>query len=117
MHWYTEVIQKYTVFSGRAGRPEFWWFTLINIIISIVIDVVCGAIFGSSGQFIGSIYGLAVLLPSLGVAIRRLHDTNRSGWWILIGLIPIVGWIVLIVFYALEGNRASNQYGATPEPA
>ncbi len=117
MHWYTEVIQKYAVFSGRAGRPEFWWFTLINIIISIAINVVFEAVLGSSGEFIGGLYGLAVLLPSLGVAIRRLHDTNRSGWWILIGIIPLIGLIVLIVFYASEGTRDSNQYGDIPATA
>ncbi len=111
MHWYTDVIKKYTVFHGRSGRPEFWWFTLINLIISAVLFAVFYRAIGGVGQLVYYLYGLAVLLPTLGVEIRRLHDTNRSGWWILIGIIPLVGWIVLIVFFALEGTRDPNEYG------
>ena len=113
--WYTDVLKKYAVFSGRAGRPEFWWFTLANIIVSLAIEIVIGILLGNGlGQGLASLYSLAVLLPSLGVAIRRLHDTNRSGWWILIGLVPIIGWIVLIVFYASRGSESENSYGGLP---
>ena len=111
MHWYTDVIKKYAVFDGRANRPEYWWFTLINFIITVVLDVVLR---GAAGQAIGGIYGLAVLLPSIGVAIRRLHDTNRTGWWILVGLIPIVGWVWIIVLLALAGDPGPNRYGSPP---
>lgn len=111
MHWYTDVIRKYAVFDGRAGRPEYWWFALINFVISVVLDVVLR---GAAGQAIGGLYGLAVLLPSIGVAIRRLHDTNRTGWWILVGLIPIVGWIWIIVLLALAGDSGPNSYGPPP---
>jgi len=111
LHWYTDVLRKYAVFDGRAGRPEYWWFTLANTIISIVLDVV---IRGNVGQVLGAIYALAVLLPSIGVTIRRLHDTNRSGWWILVVLIPIVGWIWLIVLLVLAGDRGPNRYGPPP---
>ena len=114
MHWYTDVIKKYAVFDGRAGRPEYWWFALINTIISVVLDVVLR---GAAGQAIGGIYGLAVLLPSIGVAIRRLHDTNRTGWWLLVALIPIVGWIWIIVLLALAGDSGSNSYGPPPGEA
>jgi uncharacterized membrane protein YhaH (DUF805 family) len=108
VQWYVEVLRKYAVFNGRAGRPEYWWFTLVNLIISVVLDVV---IPGAAGQILGGIYGLAVLLPSIGVTIRRLHDTNRTGWWILVVLIPIVGWIWLIVLLAMAGDSGPNSYG------
>jgi uncharacterized membrane protein YhaH (DUF805 family) len=121
MEWYTGVLKKYVEFSGRARRKEFWMFTLISVIISIVlgiIDRIIGTDFnnGSNGV-ISSIYSLLVLLPSLGVGVRRLHDTNRSGWWWLIGLVPCVGFIVLIVFWAQEGNAGPNQYGEDPKGA
>lgn len=111
LHWYTDVIKQYAVFDGRAGRPEYWWFFLINTIISVVLDV---ALRGAAGQLIGAIYTLAVLLPSIGVGIRRLHDTNRTGWWLLVGLIPIVGWIWIIVLLALAGDPGPNRYGPPP---
>jgi uncharacterized membrane protein YhaH (DUF805 family) len=121
MQWYTDVIKKYVVFSGRARRKEFWMFVLFNAVISIVlslIDRIIGTDYGSSGGgVLSTIYSLAVLLPSLGVTWRRLHDTNRSGWWVLIGLIPCVGWIILIVFYATEGVAGDNQYGPDPKAA
>ncbi len=116
MHWYTDVLKKYAVFDGRSGRPEFWWFTLINAIIGGIIGGVLGGIIGTTGEAISALYSLAVLLPSIGVAIRRLHDTDRSGWWILIGIIPIIGWIVLIVFYVLPSDPTTNKYGE-PETA
>ena len=116
MHWYTDVIRKYAVFSGRAARPEYWWFVLINLIIAIAINLVAGIIFGrSSGQVVGDLYSLAVLLPSLGVGIRRLHDTNRTGWWYLLVFIPVIGWIVLIVFLAMASDPTSNKYGPNPQ--
>jgi uncharacterized membrane protein YhaH (DUF805 family) len=116
MHWYTDVIRKYAVFNGRAARPEFWWFVLINVIIAAVINVVVSAIGGrNSGQVVSDLYSLAVFLPSLGVGIRRLHDTNRSGWWYLLVFIPIIGWIVLIVFLAMASDPGSNRYGPNPQ--
>jgi uncharacterized membrane protein YhaH (DUF805 family) len=121
MEWYIGVLKKYVEFSGRARRKEFWMFALISVAISIVlniIDRILGLTYSSgSGGVLQSIYGLAVLLPSIAVGIRRLHDTGRTGWWILIGLVPCIGWIVLIVFYAQEGNAASNAYGPDPKAA
>jgi uncharacterized membrane protein YhaH (DUF805 family) len=111
MQWYLDVLKKYVVFDGRAGRPEFWWFALCNFIVYAVLFLIGRAI-GSSGQLLAYLYDLAVLLPSLGVAIRRLHDTNRSGWWVLLGFVVVIGWIVLIVFYASRGTAGSNRYGA-----
>ncbi|MFD9395975.1 DUF805 domain-containing protein [Streptomyces sp. NPDC060000] len=114
MHWYVDVLKKYAVFSGRARRQEYWMFTLINVIISIVLAIIDAAI-GSS--ILGIVYTLAVLLPALGVAVRRLHDTGRSGGWIFIALIPLVGTIILIVFLASEGKQEPNQYGPNPKLA
>ena len=116
MHWYTDVIKKYAVFNGRAARPEFWWFALCNVIIFAVIYIVVGIIAGrTTGQAVGDVYSLAVLLPTLGVGIRRLHDTNRTGWWYLLVFIPLIGGIVLIVFWAMAGDPGPNNYGPNPQ--
>jgi uncharacterized membrane protein YhaH (DUF805 family) len=97
---------KYADFNGRAKRPEFWWFVLFIFLVSVALGIV--------SEMVSGIFGLATLVPSLAAGARRLHDTNRSGWWQLIGIIPVIGWIVLIVFMAQEGESADNQFGATP---
>ena len=102
MNWYFRAIRKYADFSGRAERKEFWYFWLINLVISFVLGVVEEVTQinpNSEYSVLGSVYALAVLLPTLAVGARRLHDTGRTGWWQLIGLIPLLGAIVLIVFY------------------
>ncbi|MER5786945.1 DUF805 domain-containing protein [Streptomyces sp. NPDC048291] len=114
MNWYVDVLKKYVVFSGRARRQEYWMFTLINTIIAIVLIAVGAAIHFSA---LAAIYDLAVLLPSLGVAVRRLHDTGRSGWAILVGIIPLVGWIFVLVWLASDGKPEENQYGVNPKYA
>lgn len=114
MHWYTDVIRRYAEFDGRSGRPEFWWFALWNIVITVVLFIVGAAVSSSHGALLVDLYGLLVLLPSLGVEIRRLHDTDRSGWWVLLAIVPIVGTIVLIVFFASAGTPGPNRYGAEP---
>jgi uncharacterized membrane protein YhaH (DUF805 family) len=118
MEWYLAVLRKYAVFTGRARRREFWMFTLVNVLISIglsIIDTILGTDYGAGYGILSTIYSLAVLIPSIAVGVRRLHDTGRTGWWLLIGLVPCVGLIVLIVFYATEGQRGDNQYGADPK--
>lgn len=120
MHWYTGVLKQYAVFSGRAQRAEFWWFVLFNVIISAVltlIDRMLGATIGANIGILSSIYSLAVLIPSIAVAVRRLHDTGRSGWWLLIGLVPIIGWIALIIFYVQDSEPGDNQFGPNPKGA
>lgn len=113
MNWYIDVLKtKYALFKGRARRQEFWMFTLVSFIIAVVLNII-DAVVGT--MVLGLLYNLAVLLPSIGLGIRRLHDTNRTGWWLLIGLIPLVGFIVLIVFFATEGDKGDNQYGADPK--
>jgi uncharacterized membrane protein YhaH (DUF805 family) len=120
MQWYIDVLKKYVAFDGRARRKEFWMFTLFSVIISLIlaiIDKVVGLDFnGGRSGVLQSIYGLAVLLPTLSVSWRRLHDTNRSGWWMLLYL-TCIGIIVLIVFWALEGNAGDNKYGPDPKAA
>jgi uncharacterized membrane protein YhaH (DUF805 family) len=116
--WYRKVISQYVDFSGRARRSEYWYFALVNIIIGFVLGLV-DSIIGttSSGGFgiLGGIYLLAILVPSIAVAARRLHDTGRSGWWLLIGLIPIIGAIVLLVFVVQDSQPGSNQWGPNPK--
>jgi uncharacterized membrane protein YhaH (DUF805 family) len=114
MHWYLEVLKKYAVFSGRARRMEYWMFLLINFIVEIVLVAIEGLL-GSSYFVLYSLYCLAVLIPSIAVAVRRLHDTNRSGWWLLINLIPLIGWIIFIVFAVQDSQPGTNQYGPNPK--
>ena len=113
MKWYLEVLKKYAVFSGRARRTEFWMFTVINIIIIVVLSVIEGLV-GSPG-IVYLIYSLAVLIPCIAVTVRRLHDTGRNGWWILISLIPLIGAIVLLVFTVQDSKPGENQYGSNPK--
>ena len=101
MHWYFGCFKKYATFSGTAGRKEFWMFVLFDFIVICVlymIDVAMGMGYEGRGVLSG-IYSLVSLLPRLAVAVRRLHDIDNSGWWILIGLVPIIGQIVLLVKY------------------
>ena len=117
MNWYLDVLKKYAVFEGRARRKEFWMFFLFNLIIAFVLGILEGMI--GTGGFLGVAYALAVFVPYLAVSVRRLHDTGRSGWFLLIGLIPIVGVIVLIVFFAQDSHAGPNNWGPNPktEPA
>jgi uncharacterized membrane protein YhaH (DUF805 family) len=119
MSWYLEALKKYAVFSGRSRRKEYWFFLLFNIIVSIVlggIDALLGT-FSSSANIglLSGIYGLAVLIPTLALTVRRLHDIDRTGWWILIGLVPLIGGIVLLVFALLDGTPGGNRYGLNPK--
>ena len=121
MNWYLKVLKQYAVFSGRARRKEYWFFTLFNVLFSVVlsvVDVATGTANPASGVgLLGGLYALGVFLPSLGVSIRRLHDTDRSGWWLLIVLIPLIGAIVLLVFMLLDGTPARNRFGENPRKA
>ncbi len=121
MNWYIEALKKYVVFNGRARRKEYWFFVLFNILIFIALGIIDG-VTGSFSPEIGmgllsGIYWLAVLIPGIAVSIRRLHDTDRSGWWLLIGLIPIIGAIVLLVFMVQDSKPGQNQYGTNPKEA
>jgi uncharacterized membrane protein YhaH (DUF805 family) len=108
---YIEVLQKYAVFSGRAKRSEYWLFVLFHVIITTVLLALAGV--AEQLLFLYILYILATVIPSLAVGARRLHDTRRSGWWQLIGLVPLVGWIVLLIFF-VTGSDGDNQYGPRP---
>ncbi len=112
MNYYIDCWKNYVGFSGRARRKEYWMFVLFNFLAGVVASVIDG-ILGT--MMIYSLYSLAALLPGLAVCARRLHDTDRSGWWILISLIPLVGIIVLIVFLCQDSKPGENQYGANPK--
>ncbi|TDC24216.1 DUF805 domain-containing protein [Kribbella albertanoniae] len=121
MQWFLAVVKQYAVFSGRARRKEYWMYTLfwaIGYIVLGIIDQILGtAQKNTFGGLLAGLFSLALLLPSIGVAIRRMHDTGRSGWWILINLIPCVGGIWFIVLAAGDGNPGDNQYGPDPKAA
>ncbi|MFG2118766.1 DUF805 domain-containing protein [Streptomyces sp. NPDC048710] len=113
MSWFIEALKKYAVFGGRARRKEYWLFMLFAWIIYVALATV-GAVAHAP-----YIVGIAVvfLLPALGVTVRRLHDTGRSGWWIFIGMIPLIGSIVLLVFYCSDSQAGANKYGPNPKEA
>lgn len=110
------LAQNYFNITGRASRSEYWWWVLFVFILNFVIGVLLG-IFGASGsvvQTISWIIGLVFFLPGLGVAVRRLHDIDKSGWWLFIGLIPVVGAILLIIWFCKPSESGVNQYGEEP---
>mgnify|MGYP000877829159 FL=1 len=128
MKYYLDVIKKYVKFDGRARRKEYWMFVLFNAIFGIVaslLDNLLGLNFSSeyssyasvSTGIIASVYSLAVFLPTLAVGVRRLHDIGKSGWWLLICLVPLAGPIWLLVLMVTDGVVGENQYGSDPKAA
>jgi uncharacterized membrane protein YhaH (DUF805 family) len=120
MNWYLDAWKNYVTFTGRSRRKAYWMFVLFNIIAAVlagVIDNVLG-LAGKDGYGpISGLYSLAVFIPGLALAIRRLHDTGRTGWWMLLGLIPLFGWIILLIFFVTNSQPGSNQYGPNPKEA
>ncbi len=121
MNWYVQVLKRYADFSGRTRRKEYWLFVLFNILISIVltvIDFMIGTYSASVGMgLLGGIYACAVLIPAIAVTVRRLHDSDRSGWWCLLILIPILGPIVVLIFMIIDGTPGPNRFGPSPKEA
>jgi uncharacterized membrane protein YhaH (DUF805 family) len=113
MEWYLKVLKNYVGFQGRARRKEYWMFALFNLIIGLVLGFVEGML--NLSQVLSTIYTIAVFLPSLAVGVRRLHDTGRSGLWLLISFIPLIGLIVLLVFFCEDSKENENQYGPNPK--
>jgi len=113
MEWYLDGWKKYAVFNGRSRRKEYWMFVLFNFLIATGIGFVETHL-GSPGV-LGGLYGLAVIVPGIAVSVRRLHDTGRSGWWLLVGLVPLIGSIILLVFMIEDGKPGSNAWGANPK--
>ena len=123
MNWYLRVLNQYSDFNGRARRKEYWMFALVNFIISLAIigiDNALGLSFNYTGNISGagvfnSIYNLLILIPSLAVTVRRLHDVGKSGWMLLIGLIPLVGAIWLLILLLRDSEAGENKYGPNPK--
>ena len=109
-----KAFKNYINFNGRSRRSEYWWFVLFNLIIQIIIIILANLI-TKNLMFLSYIYSLIIFLPGLGLAIRRLHDIGKSGWYILIVLIPIVGVFILLYFYCLYSENKSNEYGESPK--
>jgi uncharacterized membrane protein YhaH (DUF805 family) len=118
MDWYLQALRKYATFSGRACRAEYWYFFLMYVLIYVVLSIVDGIAGTYSSEdgigALGTVFVLAMLLPSVAVGVRRLHDIDRTGWWLLIALVPLVGAIVLLVFAVQAGTQGDNQYGPDP---
>ena len=119
MGWYLEALKKYAVFSGRSRRKEYWYFVLFSVIVSLVlsaVDAILGTFSSSTNVgLLGGIYGLAIIIPSIAVSVRRLHDIDRTGWWVLISLVPVIGTIILLVFAVLDGTPGQNRFGPNPK--
>ena len=106
-------LNKYATFSGRAQRSEYWYFFLFMVVANIVASVLDSVIFGDI-PVLYLVATLALLVPSIAAGVRRLHDTDKSGWWLLLGLVPLVGAIALIVFFCQRGTVGTNQFGPDP---
>jgi uncharacterized membrane protein YhaH (DUF805 family) len=119
MGWYLEALKKYAVFGGRSRRKEYWYFVLFSLVVSLVlsaIDALLGTFSSSTNVgLLSGIYGLAIIIPSIAVSVRRLHDIDRTGWWVLISLVPVIGAIVLLVFAVLNGTPGENRFGPNPK--
>ena len=115
MNGYLATLKKYADFNGRARRTEYWLFVLFSMVIAMVLGVV-DYVLGTPG-IIGLIFALAILIPSIAVGVRRLHDTDRNGWWLLIAFIPIIGTIALLIFLLLDGTPGDNRFGSNPKAA
>ena len=115
MSWYLEVLKKYAVFSGRARRKEYWMFYLVNCVIGAVIGIIEVMAGMSPQSALTILYTCVILIPSLAVAVRRLHDTGRSGRWMFIALIPFIGAIVLLVMWLQDSQPGDNPYGPNPK--
>ncbi|MFZ7142210.1 DUF805 domain-containing protein [Avibacterium avium] len=114
MNWYLYVLKNYAQFNGRARRKEFWWFVAVDFLLYVILGMLDFVLLNNDFGFTG-VYGLATLIPSLAVRVRRLHDTDRSGWWLLIGFIPVIGFIVLFIFACLDGTQGRNRFGEDPK--
>jgi uncharacterized membrane protein YhaH (DUF805 family) len=118
MEWFKKCMNQYADFSGRARRKEYWMFSLfyfLSIIGTLVVDVILMSVIGSSMPFITILFMLAVAVPSLSVMVRRLHDTDRSGWWFLVTLVPFVGSFILLFFLCVDGTVGENRFGPNPK--
>jgi len=119
MNWYLVALKKYAVFAGRARRKEFWVFVLVNTLIAValaMIDMYTGTFDEEVGLgLLSGLYALAMILPSIAGSVRRLQDTDRSGWWYLLVFVPLIGGLVILVFMLLDGTPGTNRFGPNPK--
>lgn len=119
MNWYLAAWKKYAVFGGRARRKEYWLFALPNAIILSALKATSESTKSETSAGLVAVvylaYSLAALIPALAVSVRRLHDIGKSGWWLLIGLVPLIGWIILLIFLTRDSQEGPNQYGPNPK--
>jgi uncharacterized membrane protein YhaH (DUF805 family) len=119
VRWYLAVLKKYAVLSGRARRTEYWMFALFTTLIAfglIILDTTTGVANKSAGfGVLTALYMLATFIPGFAVSVRRLHDIGRSAWWLLIGIVPLIGGLVLLIFTVMDGERGENRYGPNPK--
>ena len=116
MKWYLKVVKdNYANFNGRARRKELWMFVLFNMLISLALQIVVGMISPEAMLVAVGLYSLAVIVPSIAVAVRRLHDVGKSGWWYFIALVPLIGSIWLLVLFVTDGNKGANEFGEDPK--
>ncbi len=112
MNYYTDALRKYAVFQGRATRMQYWMFVLFNLIVSVIVGIIAAII---HLPFLSFLYAIALLIPAFALLVRRLHDTGRSAWWLLILLVPIIGAITIVIFAVLDSQPGENQYGPNPK--
>jgi len=119
VNWYLTVLKKYAVFSGRSRRTEYWMFALFSTLIAfglIILDTMAGFANKTAGfGALTAVYMLATFIPGFAVSVRRLHDIGRSAWWLLIGIVPLIGGLVLLIFTVTDGERGENRYGPNPK--
>ena len=118
MDWYFKVLKNYLGFSGRARRKEFLMFILVNLVLTVVLsilDKMLGLRIAGDEGLLTTVYGVLIFLPYWAVQFRRLHDTDRSAWWLLLLLIPLVGWLIILAFNCQNGTPGENDYGADPK--
>ncbi|QYJ69193.1 DUF805 domain-containing protein [Flavobacterium litorale] len=117
IEWYLKVVRdNYANFKGRARRSEYWYFVLFNIIVGIVLGIIDTYLLNMEDfSPLANIYNLVILIPSIAVSVRRLHDVGKSGWYYLLILLPIIGWIWLLVLFVTDGDNGPNEYGEDPK--
>jgi uncharacterized membrane protein YhaH (DUF805 family) len=112
--YYILAFQKYSQFSGRATRSEYWWFYLVNIATTLLLAIL-DSVFSIPLTLLSTIYFFVSLIPSLAIQVRRLHDVDKSGWYILLNFVIIIGWIWLLVLNILDSTPGANKYGQNPK--
>ena len=116
--YYKGCFKKYTFFKGRARRAEYWYFVLYNWLIGLAVSLIDLFAFGIDADGVGlfgALYSVLIFIPSLAVSVRRMHDTGRSGWTLLLGIIPVIGWIILLVYSCQDSQPGNNKWGANPK--